>query len=128
MNKLKKLPEGEMKVMLTVWGSKPPVSRHTISQQLGDEWADTTILTMLSRLVKKGYLSCVKQGNKNMYTPLVSKDEYMLGESASLAEKSADISLTRFVASFVENRGITDREIDELEQIIQAFRDKKLKK
>lgn len=122
MDKIKKLPEGELKIMLVVWENIPPVSRHTISLQLGDEWADTTILTMLSRLVKKGFLSCRRQGNKNTYTPLVTKDEYMLRESTSLAEKSADISLSKFVAAFVESRGITDREIDRLEQMIRDFR------
>lgn len=122
MKNVKKLPEGESTVMMAIWDSTPPVSRHTVSALLGDKWADTTILTMLSRLVKKGYLSCEKQGNKNLYTPLVSKDDYMLQESTSLGKKARDISLTKFVAAFVENRGITDEEIDELEKMIADFR------
>ena len=72
---------------MVIWANPPPVPRNILSQQLADQsWSDPTILTMLSRLVKKGFLSCEKQGNKNLYTPLVSREEYMVDESISFGE------------------------------------------
>ena len=123
MKKIKKLPESELKIMMTIWDNDPPVARNVLSKQLADQsWSDPTILTMLSRLVKKGYLSCEKQGNKNLYTPLISRDEYMLTESMSFGEKVQNVSITSLMTAFVHSRGITKDEIDELEKMIREFR------
>lgn len=123
MKKIKKLPESELKIMMTIWDNDPPVARNVLSKQLADQsWSDPTILTMLSRLVKKGYLSCEKQGNKNLYTPLITRDEYMLTESMSFGEKVQNVSITSLMTAFVQSRGITKDEIDELEKMIREFR------
>ena len=123
MKKIKKLPESELKIMMTIWDNDPPVARNVLSKQLADQsWSDPTILTMLSRLVKKGYLSCEKQGNKNLYTPLISRDEYMLTESMSFGEKVQNVSITSLMTAFVQSRGITKDGIDELEKMIREFR------
>ena len=123
MKKIRKLPESELKIMMTIWDNDPPVARNVLSKQLSDQsWSDPTILTMLSRLVKKGYLSCEKQGNKNLYTPLITRDEYMLTESMSFGEKVQNVSITSLMTAFVQSRGITKDEIDELEKMIREFR------
>ncbi|MBQ8604722.1 MAG: BlaI/MecI/CopY family transcriptional regulator [Oscillospiraceae bacterium] len=123
MKKIRKLPESELKIMMTIWDNDPPVARNVLSKQLADQsWSDPTILTMLSRLVKKGYLSCEKQGNKNLYTPLITRDEYMLSESMSFGEKVQNVSITSLMSAFVQSRGITKDEIDELEKMIREFR------
>ncbi len=123
MKKIRKLPESELKIMMTIWDNDPPVARNVLSKQLADQsWSDPTILTMLSRLVKKGYLSCEKQGNKNLYTPLITRDEYMLTESMSFGEKVQNVSITSLMTAFVQSRGITKDEIDELEKMIREFR------
>ena len=123
MKKIKKLPESELKIMMTIWDNEPPVARNVLSKQLAyQSWSDPTILTMLSRLVKKGYLSCEKQGNKNLYTPLITRDEYMLTESMSFGEKVQNVSITSLMTAFVQSRGITKDEIDELEKMIREFR------
>lgn len=123
MKRIKKLPESELKIMMTIWDNDPPVARNILSKQLADQsWSDPTILTMLSRLVKKGYLSCEKQGNKNLYTPLITRDEYMLTESMSFGEKVQNVSITSLMTAFVQSRGITKDEIDELEKMIREFR------
>ena len=122
MKNLKKLPESELKVMMVIWDNTPPVARSVLSEQLKESWADPTILTLLSRLVKKGFLLCEKNGNKNMYTPLISKEEYMVEESTSLSEKMNKMSITNLMSAFVKKNGITKQEIDELEKMIDEFK------
>ncbi len=123
MKNIKKLPRREEKIMMVIWENRPPVPRNILSKALESEgWTAPTILTMLSRLVKKGYLTFEKQGNKNMYTPLVSKQDYMVTESITFGEKVKDMSITSLMTAFVESRGITDEEISELEKMIQAYK------
>ena len=119
----KKLPESELKIMMVIWDNTPPVPRNILSHQLADQsWSDPTILTMLSRLVKKGYLACEKQGNKNLYTPLISREEYMVDESISFGEKLKNVSITGLMTAFVQTRGITKEEIAQLEEMIQQYK------
>ena len=123
MKKAKRLPESELKIMMVIWDNTPPVPRNILSQQLADQhWSDPTILTMLSRLVKKGYLSCEKQGNKNLYSPLISREEYMVDESISFGEKLKNVSITGLMTAFVQTRGITKDEIAQLEEMIQQYK------
>lgn len=123
MKKLKKLPDSELKVMMLIWDNTPPVARNVLSDQLDVDWTKPTVLKLLSRLVKKGYLSCEKQGNKNMYTPLISREEYLADESIAFAKKLENVSLIGLMSALVETRGITKEEVEELEKIIEQYKD-----
>ncbi len=124
MKPIRKLPEAELKIMMVIWENQPPVGRNVLSTRLAEQnWTDPTILTMLSRLVKKGFLAVEKQGNKNMYTPLISKEDYMVTESISFTEKIRNMSITSLMAAFVNSRGITKEEISQLEDMIQRYKD-----
>ena len=85
MDNLKQLSESELKVMEIIWSNTPPVSRSDIEKELLKEkdLAPSTIITFLTRLCEKGALSLEKHGRTNLYTPLISRDEYLgsiLGE------------------------------------------------
>lgn len=123
MRKTDKIPERELKVMMVVWENEPPVQRSVLSRALADEkWCDPTILTLCSRLVAKGYLSVEKKGNKNLFTPLVSKEEYMARESISYAKKTKGVSLPAMVGELVKSRGITKDEIAQLEVMLEEYK------
>lgn len=68
-------------------------------------WADSTILSLLGRLQEKGFLSCSKQGNRNLYMPLVSEEEYLAYENRSFLQKLHGNSIRNLVASMVEMQG-----------------------
>ena len=45
----KKLSDAELDIMLAIWQSPPPVQRADLEEQLqSHNWADTTLLTLLS--------------------------------------------------------------------------------
>ena len=81
----KKLSDAELDIMLAIWQSPPPVQRADLEEQLqSHNWADTTLLTLLSKLVEKGYLSVERQGRHNLYRPLVSEADYRRWAAALL--------------------------------------------
>ena len=119
----KKLSDAELDVMLAVWQNRPPVLRSDLEEQLkSHNWADTTVLTLLSKLVEKGYLSLERQGRRNLYTPLVSERDYRRWANRSLLGKMYQSSLRRMVASLVESSDLTDRDLQELEEFIAEQR------
>lgn len=119
----KKLSDAELDVMLAVWQNRPPVLRSDLEEQLkSHNWADTTVLTLLSKLVEKGYLSLERQGRRNLYTPLVSERDYRRWANRSFLGKMYQSSLRRIVASLVESSDLTDRDLQELEEFITEQR------
>lgn len=119
----KKLSDAELDVMLAVWQNRPPVLRSDLEEQLkSHNWVDTTVLTLLSKLVEKGYLSLERQGRRNLYTPLVSERDYRRWANRSFLGKMYQSSLRRMVASLVESSDLTDRDLQELEEFITEQR------
>lgn len=119
----KKLSDAELDVMLAVWQNRPPVLRSDLEEQLkSHNWADTTVLTLLSKLVEKGYLSLERQGRRNLYTPLVSERDYRRWANRSFLGKMYQSSLRCMVASLVESSDLTDRDLQELEEFITEQR------
>ena len=60
---IKRLPESELEIMQIIWNETTPVSRMTIESALSKTHplAPTTILTLLTRLCEKGFLSLQKE-------------------------------------------------------------------
>lgn len=93
MEKIKRLPDSELDIILVIWEAKEPVSRAYIEQQIlkKKKIATTTVLTLLSRLCEKGFVSCEKQGNMNLYRAIVKEKDYKNFESRSLIKNSMTI-------------------------------------
>jgi predicted transcriptional regulator len=83
--------------------------------------ARTTILTVMERLRKKGYLTRRRKSSSFEYLPAVSKQDLMLGLVQDFVEKTLDGSLTPFVAYIAKNKGLSESEIDELRKLIGSL-------
>lgn len=72
------LSRSEEQVMVALWACGPAATRRAIAAKLPPScrWADSTLLNFLLRLEKKGYVRPTRQGNKNLYTPLVRRTTY----------------------------------------------------
>lgn len=119
MGSVKRLPEGEREIMRLIWEETPPVERRTIERALGEKrLAPSTILTYLTRLTEKGFLSVSKDGRSNAYTPLVSQREYLAAESRELLDKLYGGSLRSFAVSLCDG-GVSKEEIEELRRMLE---------
>lgn len=75
---LNKIPQSELEVMKVIWENKEPVSSKIVTTKLEDlkGWKRTTTLTLLSRLVEKGFLEADKTRRLTYYTSNINKKEY----------------------------------------------------
>ncbi len=119
---MKKLPESELDIMMCLWAAGGSVQRNYFNKHF--EWADSTILTLLSRLQEKGFITSEKMGNKNIYTPVISQEEYMKLENKTFLSKLHKGSLKHFVASLADTDSLTDNDIDELESLLNELKGK----
>ena len=76
-DRLKALSAAEEQVLLALWDCKPPVSRRDIGARLAEKgWAAATVLNFLYRLEEKGWVTCTKEQNHNLYAPTVTRRAY----------------------------------------------------
>lgn len=117
---IKRLPDSELAVMQAVWACTPPVSRIDIEQQLHDTYpiAQTTLLTLLSRLTEKGFLTADKAGRGKTYTATISQQEYLAHQSRSFFEKLCGSSMSAFAAALCDS-GISKEELRELRKLLE---------
>ena len=115
-----KVFESEYRFCLILWEHEPVKSSELVSlcaQQLG--WKPTTTYTVIKRLSERGVL----KNENTVVTSLVSKDEVQAAEIDELMEKKFEGSLPAFLAAFTRNRKLTREQIDEVQQMIDRFRE-----
>ena len=124
MNKnIKRLPDSELEIMMIIWEAKEPVSSAYLMEKLEGEknWATTTVLNFLARLVERGFLKVEKQGRINIYTSLVSEKDYIETESRSFLERLHKSSLKSFVAALYDGNTISSKDAEELKNYIDEL-------
>ena len=120
MVEVKRLPESELEIMQIIWASPAPVSRMYIEEALQNTHplAPTTILTLLTRLCEKGFLSLKKEGRTNLYEPLVEEKEYLAAESRSFLDRLFHGSVASFATALCDS-GVTKEELEELRRLLE---------
>ena len=120
MSHLRRLPDAELEVMQAIWACEPPVSRHQIEAILQNThpMAMTTLLTLLTRLAERNFIAIEKVGRRSVYTPLVSKQDYLAARSRSFIDTLCGGSLPTFAAALCEG-GLTREELQELRALLE---------
>lgn len=114
---MKKLPDAEFLVMKTIWGLAPPATSAAVIEALPPEqadWKPQTVVTLLNRLEKKGFLHSEKPGKEREYSPTVSQEEYLQLETRSLVSKFGGAATPRLIRSLLDAQGLSREDIDEL--------------
>lgn len=125
MEKSKKLPDAEFDIMKVVWANEPPLTTAIIMEQVGKEkeWKIQTVVSLMLRLVERGFLRSEKHGKERTYFPLVSKDDYLKFETGNFIKQYHDSSLFNLINTLYDGEALTDKDIDELLEWAKKRRD-----
>lgn len=115
-NVQKKLGEAELEIMQVIWRSENPVTSNYILKELQGrrKWQLSTLMTSLSRLSDKGFVICDRSTGTNLYSFLVSENDYKAKESKNFLEKLYNNSIQNLVATLYGNKVIKAADIEEL--------------
>ena len=114
-----KVFESEYRFCLILWEHEPIKSSELVAlckEQLG--WKPTTTYTVIKRLSERGVL----KNENTIVTSLISKDEVQASEISEMVEKTFEGSLPAFIAAFTKHQKISEKEIDEVQRMIDRFR------
>ncbi|HBR03386.1 MAG TPA: transcriptional regulator [Ruminiclostridium sp.] len=125
MGTIKKLPDTEFDIMKVVWANKPPITTNIIMQQLGNEreWKAQTVISLMLRLVERGFIRTEKNGKERTYFPLISKENYLKFETGDFMERFHGNSFASLVATLYDGNKIKDSDLDKLEKWLKEKRD-----
>ena len=114
-----KVFESEYRFCLILWEHEPIKSSELVNlckEQLG--WKPTTTYTVIKRLSERGVL----KNENTIVSSLVSKDAVQASEINEMVEKTFEGSLPAFIAAFTKHRKISEKEIDEVQKMIDRYR------
>ena len=119
-----KIFESEYRFCQILWAHEPVKSRELVAlcaEHLG--WKPTTTYTVIKRLSERGVL----KNENTVVTSLISQDDAEGSGDAhveidELLDKRFDGSLPAFVAAFTKSSHVSDKELDEVQKMIDLYR------
>lgn len=116
MNKVKRLPDTEFAIMKVIWANNPPITTNIIMEQLGKDkkWKAQTVISLMLRLVERGFLRTEKIGKERTYFPLVHKEDYLKHETDNFIKQYHNNSFLNLVNTVYDGNTLSDGDIDEL--------------
>ena len=82
-------------------------------------WKKPTTYTVLRKLCEKGLL----QNENGVVSSRISRDEFYSAKSEQIIDESYDGSLPAFVAAFISKKKLTHKEVQEIQAMIDTFRE-----
>ncbi len=124
MESKKKLPDAEFEVMKVVWANEPPITTPKIMEQIGreKEWKIQTVVSLMLRLVERGFLRSEKHGKERTYYALINREDYLRFETGKFMRQFHDNSFLNLVNTLYADKALTDKDMDELLLWVQERR------
>lgn len=121
MSVVPKIGESEWYVMKALW-EKAPLSGNDIVKSVSKhtDWSQSTILTMVRRLVKKKAIG-IKQEKVMMYYPLINEHETVRLEADMFLKRVYEGSVNMMVKGFLENGKLSKQEIKALKKVLDEM-------
>lgn len=118
------ISEAESVVMEVLWRGSPRGSEEVIAELARDQaWQVSTIKTLLGRLVKKGALQAEKVGRRFSYTPVLTREAWVHGQSLSLLDRVFDGRLAPLVAHFTEKHQLSKKDLADVKRLLEELDD-----
>lgn len=115
-----RLGEMEMRFADIIWEKEPLASGELVrlcEKEL--TWKKSTTYTILHRLCERGLF----RNEGGVVTSLVSKEDFFAGQSEKYVKETFG-SLPKFLAAFTRTKKLSDKEIEEIQRIIEENREK----
>ena len=104
--------------MKVIWKNTPPITTLQIIENLGPDknWKPQTVLTMLARLVEKGFLKSDRVGKERSYSPAIQEQNYMQIETSDFMKRYQGNSLGSLVKTMYDGHNLSPEDLQELKE------------
>ncbi len=118
------ITEAESVVMEVLWHRSPlPTEAVVAALEAEQRWQEGTVKALLNRLLTKKVIRADKEGRRFLYSPVVSRDEWLLTESKGLLDRLFAGRIAPLAAHFSRHGELTKRDIADLKRLIEEIED-----
>lgn len=114
------LSKTEEQLMEIIWQNDKIFMKDLLELLPEPKLAATTVATMLKRMQEKGYVGYKTFGNSREYYALKQKKEYFSKHMNSLIQNFFGNSALQFASFFTANAELSNSELEDLKEIIEA--------
>ena len=129
--KMIKLPESELEVMQAIWALHEEGEKYVSAGLIMKRFPAltrlklTTVLTLITRLQIKGFITTEKLGRSNCYTPIINSADYRKFASGDFVEKVYMNDKMGLISALVSDETLTAEELDEIKQFAEFVKNKR---
>lgn len=126
MNKPIQISDAESQVMEVLWSGSPRTAEDVVAA-LSDQqaWQVATIKTLLNRLLKKGAVGAAKDGRRFLYSPLLTRDQWLVTESGGMVQRLFGGRIAPLVAHFGRHGKLSADDLEDLKRLVKELSDGK---
>lgn len=118
------ISEAESAVLAVLWEKGTATAEDVMAAVAKPrDWQESTVKTLLGRLLKKGAVRAEKDGRRFIYSPTLAREEWLSRESESLLDRLYGGRVAPLVAHFSRHRKLSKRDIRELKRVIGELED-----
>jgi predicted transcriptional regulator len=119
---MSRISGAESQIMEALW-TNGPLTADEIVQTVGpaQAWGEATVKTLTNRLLKKKAVASERVDGRTRYRPLVSREDYLTGESQGLLDRLFGGQVAPLVAHYARHRALSADEIGRLKRLISEL-------
>jgi len=126
MAEAERLPmsDAEQEVLKVLWDHGPLGVKVVLAKftEAGQEWSRSTVITLLQRLEKKGYVHCDKSQFAFVFEPAVSREDEMRARMNELASELCDGETLPLVLAFAQQHRFSADELARFRKMIDSIK------
>jgi BlaI family transcriptional regulator, penicillinase repressor len=117
------ISDAESRVLAVLWREGAATSESVIAALAAENWEVSTVKTLLARLVSKRAIRARKEGRRYVYSPVLTREEWITTESEGLLSRVFGGRVAPLVQHFSEHRKLSKADIDDLKRLIEELDD-----
>jgi len=116
------ISEAESVVMEVIWAKNPILTEDVIAAlEPNGKWQEATVKTLLNRLLKKGAVKARKDQRRYLYSPVLTRDQWLANESRGFLDRMFDGRVAPLVSYFSQQKKLSKNDIEELKRVIEEL-------
>ena len=116
---LSSISDSEWEVMRIVWTLGETNTKQILNElQAKKDWTDSTIKTLIRRLVQKGWLNAKQDGRRYIYTATVNQTEMMYNEAKTLLNGMCDMHKGEVILKLLEDSPVSKGDLMKMKKEI----------
>jgi BlaI family transcriptional regulator, penicillinase repressor len=107
-----------------LWRQAPRTAEEILAEVGSQQdWQEGTVKSLLNRLLTKKAVKAERDGRRYMYSPRLTREQYVSQESKGLLDRLFEGRVAPLVAHFSEQRKLTKKDIAELRKLLEELGD-----